>query len=212
MNRFPLTFRIFKRATDVVLAIPFAAIAMLLYPAIFIGNRLSGDRGPVLFRQERVGRNGELFRLIKFRSMRIDAEEILQNNEEVWDRYVENGFKLPPEEDIRITKFGRFLRKSSVDEMPQFWNILSGEMSCVGPRPLVPKEMDHLLLDPAHREAYLSVKPGVTGLWQISGRSTITGEDRARLDYSYVKNIGFKTDASILLRTPIAIFKAYGAH
>ena len=126
--------------------------------------------GPVLFRQKRLGLNGEPFTLYKFRTMRADAEQILKDSPSLYDKYLENNFKLPKGEDPRLAPLGRFLRATSLDEMPQLFNVFIGEMSLVGPRPIVPHEAvqygDSAML-------FMSAKPGMTGHWQVNGRSEI---------------------------------------
>jgi exopolysaccharide biosynthesis polyprenyl glycosylphosphotransferase len=164
------------------------------------------DRGPVLFRQIRVGRDGGQFAMLKFRSMVTDAEALLaalaQRNES-------NGMLFKMAEDPRITPPGRWLRKLSIDELPQLLNVLRGEMSLVGPRPALPSEVSRYDTDVSRR---LRVRPGITGLWQVSGRSDLSWEDTVRLDLYYVDNWSMLQDLTILARTLRAVFRSEGAY
>src|SRR5690606_9616350 len=164
---------------------------------------------PAVFRQERIGLGGRTFAMYKFRTMRADAEEQLHADPELWARYVANDYKLPAEMDARITPVGRFLRRSSLDELPQLLNVLAGSMSLVGPRPVVPGEIAKY---GDRAEAYLSVRPGLTGAWQVNGRSTVDYPDRVALDVEYVRTWNLWRDVTILARTPRAVISARGAH
>ena len=164
------------------------------------------DGGPVLFRQTRTGRHGEQFSCLKFRSMVVDAEAHLAR------LHAESGhdgglFKM--KEDPRITKPGRWLRRFSIDELPQLFNVVRGEMSLVGPRPPLPLEVASYEADTTRR---LRVRPGMTGLWQVSGRSDLSWEEAVRLDLYYVDNWSMVQDASILVRTVRAVFGRSGAY
>ena len=163
---------------------------------------------PVIFAQQRVGREGRLFRLYKFRSMVANAEEVLRASPLIYERYVAANFKLPEGEDPRITRLGRILRRTSLDELPQLWNVLRGDMSLVGPRPIVPDEIAEYgdYGTPSQR-----VKPGLTGLWQVSGRCTIRYPERARMDLRYVGERSLALDLQILLRTLPAVISRRGA-
>ena len=165
------------------------------------------DSGPVLFRQERLGLGGRTFTLLKFRSMRSDAEQILAADPELHRQYIANDFKLPPHQDPRISRLGRFLRKSSIDELPQFWNVLRGEMTMVGPRPIVPKEISQY--EP-YVDLLFSARPGLTGPWQVSGRNQIRYPERAFLDLDYVSSHSVSEDLSIALRTLPAVIRGRG--
>lgn len=164
----------------------------------------------VIYAQERVGKNGELFKCYKFRTMYPDAEnrlkQLLSSNAELkseWDTH----FKL--KNDPRITPIGRFLRKTSLDELPQLWNIWRGDMSVVGPRPVV---VDELYLYGAKASRYISVKPGLTGLWQVSGRNDLTYDERVKLDADYVDNLSFALDCKIILKTFAVMVTQKGAY
>jgi exopolysaccharide production protein ExoY len=163
---------------------------------------------PIFHAQERLGRGGGRFRLFKFRSMVADAEAVLRQSTELWDRYVQADFKLPAEEDARITPLGRVLRRTSLDELPQLWNVLRGDMSLVGPRAIVPEELAEY---GDYGRMLLRVKPGLTGLWQVSGRSTINYPERARIDLGYVHGRTLGQDLRILLRTLPAVIRQRGA-
>lgn len=185
-----------------------AVFLLLFLPLLlFVGVRIkSHDRGSVLFRQTRIGRNGEQFECLKFRTMCEDAEERLAG------LYAETGhadglFKM--ENDPRITAPGRWLRRYSIDELPQLINVLKGQMSLVGPRPPLPIEAAAYDLDTTRR---LHVRPGMTGLWQVSGRSDLTWDETVRLDLYYVDNWSMLQDLVILARTVGAVFSSRGAY
>jgi len=163
-------------------------------------------KGPVFFRQTRVGLGGREFDLMKFRSMVADADTMLRELSE----YNENdGLMFKMKQDPRITKVGSFLRKWSLDELPQLMNVLKGDMSLVGPRPPLPSEVAWYDQDVARR---LLVKPGMTGLWQVSGRSDLSWEDGIRLDLYYVENWSLATDVTILWKTVGAVAARRGAY
>jgi lipopolysaccharide/colanic/teichoic acid biosynthesis glycosyltransferase len=211
-----------KRAIDIVGSI----MALILFSPIFLLIAVAikaTSKGPILFRQKRIGQLGEPFVFLKFRSMTAG------NNDAVHKEYVRqliagkakpqpsngngngngNGvFKLT--EDSRITRVGAFLRRSSLDELPQFINVLKGEMSLVGPRPPIPYEVERY--DIWHRRRLLEVKPGITGLWQINGRSRVTFDEMVRLDLRYARSWSPWMDIKILLQTPRAVVLGEGAH
>ena len=139
----------------------------------------------------------------------MDAEEVLRNDPFLSRRYVENDYKLPPEEDPRVTRVGRFLRRTSLDELPQLFNVLLGDMSLVGPRPVVPDEIAHY---GAETRVFQAVKPGLTGHWQVSGRSDVVYPERAQLDIDYINNWGLARDLKILAGTVSAVLQRRGAH
>ncbi len=196
------------QAIDLVTAS--VGLVLGLVPALCIALLVKlTSRGPVFFVQERVGQGGELFRVYKFRTMRDGTHAAVLADEQLRAQYVQNGFKLPPD-DPRITPVGRFLRKTSLDEMPQLLNVLRGEMSMVGIRPLLEGEL--ALRPPYDQALYRMMRPGLTGLWQVMGRSTIGTTDRLELDRSYVENWSVVGDLKILFRTPIAILRTHQAH
>lgn len=176
-------------------------IGIFVVPAIYIE-----DPGPVIFKQKRVGRNGRFFYMYKFRSMYQDAEE---RKKELMAQNEMNGLMFKMENDPRITKVGGFIRKTSLDEFPQFFNVLKGDMSLVGTRP---PTVDEFRQYDAHHKRRLSLKPGITGLWQVSGRSDITDfEEVVRLDVEYIDNWSFNNDIKILFKTVKQIFKPEGS-
>jgi exopolysaccharide biosynthesis polyprenyl glycosylphosphotransferase len=197
----PLAKRCFDVAAAsaalVVLAIPMALVAMLVKVT---------SRGPVLFRQNRLGRDGETFQVLKFRSMVVDAEARLIDLRAANEA---DGplFKLA--DDPRVTKIGGFIRRTSIDELPQLWNVVRGEMSLVGPRPALASEADGWSPDLYNR---LRVRPGITGMWQVSGRSDANFDEYTRLDLYYVDNWSFLVDLGIVLRTIPSVLSARGAH
>ena len=181
----------------ILLSPVFAVVAFLVW---------RHDRGPVFFRQERVGKDGTFFPMLKFRSMRVGAEEMLPS---LLERSEGHGpmFKLPA--DPRITRIGAFLRRFSLDELPQLVNVLRGQMSLVGPRPLPVKEVESFGHDVRRRQL---VKPGMTGLWQINGRSDLSWEESVRFDLYYVENWSVMSDLMILWRTGRAVVDSSGAY
>jgi lipopolysaccharide/colanic/teichoic acid biosynthesis glycosyltransferase len=206
-----------KRSMDIVGS---AAALLLMSPvlaAVAVAIKFT-SKGPVLFRQERLGQYGRKFTVLKFRSMRTDCDP------KIHQQYVEQfiagkvegeaqGGKKPVfkiQEDPRVTPLGRFLRKSSLDEFPQFWNVLVGHMSLVGPRPPVPYE--YQAYDLWHRRRVLEIKPGITGLWQVKGRSRTRFDEMVRLDLKYARIWSIGLDVKILLQTPGAVLTGEGAH
>ena len=161
--------------------------------------------GPILFRQQRVGRGGRRFRMLKFRTMVVDAE---QRKAALADRNETDGF-FKITDDPRITRTGRLLRKTSLDEIPQFFNVLRGEMSIVGPRPLILDE-DQYVVSWARRR--LKLKPGMTGLWQVLGASDIPFDEMTKLDYVYVTNWSLREDLRLILLTLPALARARAAY
>jgi exopolysaccharide production protein ExoY len=196
-----------KRAVDIVVVLAILP-AVALVGAVVTILVATTSRGPILFSQERVGLGGRSFKMYKFRTMRPDAEGHLQQDTALWDEYVRNGYKIPAELDRRITKVGRFLRRSSLDELPQVLNVILGTMSLVGPRPIVPRELDNY---GPHRGAYLSVRPGITGAWQVNGRSDVSYAQRVEYDRQYIESWTLGRDLAILVRTPKAVVTARGA-
>lgn len=197
-----------KRLIDIVVS---ALGLVLTSPLLLVLGLLIKleSPGPVFFAQTRIGLHGRPFRCYKLRSMVKDAEERLRREPELYARYVANNFKLRPEEDPRITRIGRFLRATSVDELPQLWNVLKGEMSLVGPRPIVPEETRNY---GSLRGSYLTVKPGLTGYWQVAGRSEVDYPERAELDDFYVTHWSLWLDIQILFKTIGAILRRQGAY
>lgn len=194
-----------KRILDIVGSLVGIIVTLLVLPFVAIAIRLD-SHGPVFYKQKRIGLNGREFYLYKFRSMYTDADE---KKEELKKQNEMNGPMFKVSNDPRITKVGRFLRKSSIDELPQFFNILAGHMSLVGTRPPTPDEYAQYNL---HYRRRLSIKPGLTGLWQVSGRSDITSFDEVlKLDLHYIDNWSLGMDIKILLQTFVVIFQQRGA-
>ncbi len=194
-----------KRALDVVLSALALLVLSPLFLAVAIAIRLDSP-GPVFFRQRRVGMNGREFTLLKFRSMYQDAQarlDALRARNEV------SGPVFKMKDDPRVTRVGRFIRRTSVDELPQFWNVLRGQMSVVGPRPPIPSEVEQYERRHLRR---LSVKPGITCTWQVSGRSSIGFDRWMELDLSYIDNWSLWHDVKILARTIPAVLTGRGAH
>lgn len=198
-----------KRTVDLVVGIPLCALMVLAYPWVAVAVKLT-SRGPVLFRQVRIGRGGQPIIVYKFRSMHIDAEARLRADAELYQQYLANDFKLPESIDPRTTAVGRFLRRTSLDELPQAVCLVRGTMSAIGPRPIEPDQVSHLYGD--EPDCYLACKPGLTGLWQVSGRSHVVQDARARLDVDYALNWTLRRDIEILIRTVPAVLSAHGAH
>ena len=193
-----------KRAFDCVGS---AALLVVLAPVLGIVALAvrATSRGPVLFHQERVGRDGSLFRIHKFRTMVDDAEDLLID---LRDRNEADGPLFKMRDDPRVTRVGRWLRRTSLDELPQLWNVLRGEMSLVGPRPALPDECVQWTGQLFDR---LRVRPGITGMWQVSGRSDTSFGDYVRLDLYYVDNWSLLVDLSILVKTVPVVFARRGA-
>jgi Undecaprenyl-phosphate galactose phosphotransferase WbaP len=197
-----------KRTFDIVIAL---LLLMTLSPVLLaIAIAVARDGGPVVFGHPRVGRNGRVFKCLKFRSMVPNADavlkQLLETNAQAraeWDRE----FKL--KSDVRITRIGLFLRRTSLDELPQLLNVLRGEMSLVGPRPIVQKELPRYGKD---KVFYLMTRPGMTGLWQVSGRNNTDYATRVALDVSYVKEWSLLRDLKILFKTFNVVFRGDGAY
>lgn len=194
-----------KRVLDVLLAI--GAVIVAAIPMLLVAAAIKLDSpGPVLFRQKRVGRGGKEFVCLKFRSMGIDAEQRLQ---ELLERNEADGPLFKMKEDPRLTRVGKWLRRTSIDELPQIFNILRGEMSWVGPRPPTPDEVARYS-DWHHKR--LDVTPGLTGLWQVSGRSDLSFDEMVKLDLYYAENWSLTVDTMIILRTVPAVLRRKGAY
>jgi exopolysaccharide biosynthesis polyprenyl glycosylphosphotransferase len=197
--------RLVKRAVDIVLVILAAPWVALLTLVTALAIKLDTP-GPIFYSQERVGLNGKPFRVYKFRSMVVNADAL-------WHDLIRKTGDDPRHpkvpHDPRITRVGRWIRRFSLDEFPQIWNILRGEMSWVGPRPAIPEEVE--LYEPWHLQR-LRVLPGLTGLWQVSGRSEVPFEEMCLMDIYYIENWSLGLDAQIILRTIPIILLAHGAH
>ena len=193
-----------KRVIDIIGSLVGLIICGLV--SIFLAPLIKRDGGPAIFVQDRVGRNGRVFKFYKFRSMRVDAEEI---KKDLMSQNQMQGGMFKIENDPRITKIGHFIRKTSLDELPQFWNVLKGDMSLVGTRP---PTLDEYMKYTPEQKRRLSFKPGITGLWQISGRSNITNfDDVVKLDITYLDGWTIWKDIEILLKTIKVVFTKNGA-
>jgi exopolysaccharide biosynthesis polyprenyl glycosylphosphotransferase len=204
-NNINATGMLYKRALDIVGGLIGSVITIILYPFVGLAIKLDSP-GPVIFKQKRVSRNGRIFNLLKFRSMCQNAEELKKNlslqNEM-------NGAMFKVDKDPRVTRVGKWLRKTSLDEFPQFFNVLKGEMSLVGTRPPTPEEVEIYL--PQHLKR-ISIKPGITGLWQVSGRNLIKDFDKVvELDLKYLENWRFLDDIKIIFKTLFVVLKRKGA-
>jgi exopolysaccharide biosynthesis polyprenyl glycosylphosphotransferase len=196
---------LFKRAFDVISS----SVAILLLSPAFIATAIAvklDSPGPIFFRQTRVGKNGRPFKMLKFRSMRVDAEDRLASLQALNEA---SGPVFKMRNDPRVTRVGRFIRRTSLDELPQFLNVFSGEMSIVGPRPPVPGEVKKYQRWQRRR---LSVKPGITCTWQVSGRSDISFDQWMKLDLEYIDTWSLWQDIQICLRTVPAVLLSRGAH
>ncbi len=202
-------YKALKRMADIGGAIIGSIFVFPLMIGIGIANFLVNDKGPIFYTQNRIGKNGKEFKMYKFRSMVVGADEILEeyleNNAEAREEYRINK-KL--KNDPRITRVGNFIRKTSLDEFPQFINVLKGEMSLVGPRPYLPKETEDM---GKYLDYITPVKPGITGFWQISGRNELTFQERLELDKEYFKRKSITMDLKILFKTVLKVFNKEGA-
>lgn len=210
----------FKRAIDIAISLAGLAIFSPLFLIISLLIKLT-SRGPVFFRQERLGQFGRKFTFLKFRSMHVDNDDsihrkyiknlIVQKNdghEDGNESIQKNVYKI--QGDPRVTLIGKFLRKTSLDELPQFINVLKGDMSLVGPRPPIPYEYDDYKL--WHTKRVIEVKPGITGLWQVEGRSSTTFDEMVRLDLKYIREWSIWLDIKIILKTPWVVLMGKGAY
>lgn len=196
----------FKRCFDFLFAIALLPVLVPVIAILYVLTRMQGGAG--FFAHERIGQDGQRFKCLKIRTMVPDAEARLAvylsenpDAKEEWDRTQ----KLT--DDPRVTAVGRFLRRTSLDELPQLWNVLRGEMSFVGPRPVTEPELDRYGL---HKRAYLSLKPGITGVWQVEGRSNGCYDERLRMDQSYMNSIGLLYDLRLIMRTALVVVSPTG--
>lgn len=198
-------YRFFKRMLDIVASV----IGLIVLSPVFLIVSLAikaEDRGPIFYSQVRLGKGQRPFKMYKFRSMIVDADKKL---EKLLEQNEVEGAMFKMKEDPRITKVGRFTRKHSLDELPQLWNVLIGEMSLVGPRPPLEREVaDYSEYD----KQRLIVKPGCTGFWQVTARNDVDFEGMVRLDLEYIERSGILFDIGILFRTVAIVFKPNGAY
>jgi exopolysaccharide biosynthesis polyprenyl glycosylphosphotransferase len=194
-----------KRAIDII----GASGALLMLAPLLVGVAIAiklTSPGPVFFRQKRVGHMGELFEMLKFRSMRQDADRLKQ---QLMEQNEATGPAFKMKNDPRITPIGRFIRKYSIDELPQLWHVLMGTMSLVGPRPVVPEEAADY--QEWHRKRF-EVKPGLTCIWQVQGRSDVTFDEWMRMDVEYVETRSLMLDLTLLVKTVPAVLTGRGAY
>ena len=206
-----IIYLIIKRIFDILVGIIGTAVVIQLTIVIWILRKIyKEDDGPLFYEQLRYGNDGKKFRIYKFRSMCVDADkklkEYLANNDEARKEFEENQ-KL--KNDPRITKIGDFLRKTSIDELPQLINVLKGEMSLIGPRPIVDGEIEKY---GTNKDKFLSVKPGLTGYWAANGRNNITYSERIKMELYYVDNMPFGLDLKIFFKTIVSVIKKEGAN
>jgi exopolysaccharide production protein ExoY len=197
-----------KRIVDIAAALLFFVAFSWLYILLCLGVLLTSG-APVLYSQKRCGKNGTIFRFYKFRSMIRNSAAVLENHleenpnaKQQWTDFQ----KL--ENDPRITRFGSFIRRTSLDELPQFWNVLKGDMSLIGPRPCMVNQRE---LYGAHWAHYCAVRPGLTGLWQVSGRNKLNYKQRVALDVQYVETLSVHRDISIFIRTAWVVLTGHGS-
>ena len=204
-NKSFLVYNFFKRSFDIISASIGILFLLPLFIVLAILVKLD-SKGPIFFSHKRIGKNGKIIGIYKFRSMVSNSEEIFKNFTEEQKMEFEKNFKL---DDVpRITKIGGFLRKTSLDELPQLLNIIKGDMSVVGPRPIVRAEVEKYGVC---ADKLFSVKPGLTGFWQANGRSDTTYEERVQMDMYYIDNRSFLLDIRIILKTVISVIRKEGA-
>jgi lipopolysaccharide/colanic/teichoic acid biosynthesis glycosyltransferase len=210
--------RLVKRAIDIAGSLAALLLLSPVLAAIAVAIKLT-SKGPVLFRQGRVGQHGVVFQFLKFRSMRTDSDPRMHRefvNEFIRTSSISSSSGRAPAkvykitDDPRVTRVGAILRKTSLDELPQFWNVLKGQMSLVGPRPPIPYELESYRT--WHKRRIFEVKPGITGLWQVHGRSRTTFDEMVRLDLRYARTWSLLLDLKILIQTPRAIVSGEGAY
>lgn len=202
-----------KRTLDIIFAIILIILFLPVWIIIPILIKLDSSGG-IFFWQERIGKNKKIFKILKFRTMVADAEEYWKKNPVLYEKFKKLSWKLTLEEDPRITKVGKILRQTSIDEFPQLYNILMGDMSLVGPRPIRKLEIADAVkrygkgIKPTIDES-LTVKPGLTGAWQVSGRNTIPWDQRVKMDADYAKRKNLLDDFAIIIKTPLAMISKW---
>ena len=208
-----LTFDVAKRLIDICGSLAFIIVFSPIYiiTAFLIWHH---DKGSPIYLQIRMGQNGKPYKAYKFRSMVMNADEIMKQNADLYNQLRSGTNKV--KDDPRITKVGKFIRKYSIDEFAQMFNVLFGQMSIIGPRPLRPDEYQ-LACDVSQEQKQklqqiITAKPGITGLWQVSGRSNITFDKRLDLEVNYAKSRSLLLDLQIAIKTPLAILKGEGAY
>lgn len=199
------TYKYTKRILDIVISIIGFVLLLPIFGIISLCIKID-SKGPVLFKHKRIGKNGKELYIYKFRTMVENAEDMIKNfSPEQMKEFKEN-YKL--KNDSRITSVGKFLRKTSLDELPQLLNIIKGELSIVGPRPVIEEELEKY---GENKKKFVSVTPGLTGYWAANGRSCTSYEQRMKLELYYVDNVSFKLDTKIILKTALIVLKRQGA-
>lgn len=206
-------YKIIKRIVDIIGALVGCLILLPLTIGIWIANIIAKDNGPIFYVHRRIGKDGKEFNMYKFRTMCNKAHDMVKDEETMKRHFTEEQIKEWKEnykidDDPRITKMGKFLRKTSIDEMPQVINILKGELSIIGPRPVTEEELEKYGND---KERFLSVTPGLTGYWAANGRSDTDYNERMKMELYYVDNISLKLDLKIFFKTIITVLKREGA-
>lgn len=196
----------FKRVIDIFGSLIGLTLLSPLFLVVAILMKKDEPHGPIFFSQTRIGKSGKPFKMYKFRSMCVDAEDKLS---ELLEQNEVEGAMFKMKEDPRITKVGKVIRKFSIDELPQLWNVLIGEMSLVGPRPPLVREV---AVYAEYDKQRLLVKPGCTGLWQVSGRNEVGFDEMVELDLSYIRSMSIKNDLIIMVKTVGVMFKPNGAY
>lgn len=208
-----MSYEPLKRSLDIAVALLLSLIFLpiwLIVPALIVLT----SPGPILYRHKRVGKDGKEFFMYKFRSMVVEADEILHKQDKaLLKKFKAGDWKLEAKDDPRITPLGRILRSLTIDEFPQIYNVLVGDMSMVGPRAYLKRELTEQVkkypITKKHMDMVMKVKPGITGLWQVSGRNEVTFDKRAALDAQYVKDMSLWTDLTILFQTPKAMISKW---
>lgn len=201
--------KVLKRILDIIGGVIGTILLIPLTIILYISNLIANDKGPVFYKQKRIGKDGKVFLMYKYRSMVVDADKklnkYLKENKEARKEY---GKYKKLKNDPRVTKVGEFIRKTSIDEFPQFINVLKGDMSLVGPRPYLRREKRDL---GEKYKTIVSVKPGITGYWQVNGRSQTDFNERIRMDVDYVRDQNLWSDIKFIIKTVLNILKKEGA-
>lgn len=208
MNKKQRLYLPFKRFIDISGSIVGLILLSPLFVILMIAQKIVEPKAPIFYKHKRVGYHKRPFIMYKFRSMRADADTYFERHPEDWDEFVQNDYKFPAGTDPRVTRWGRILRRTSLDELPQLWNVLKGQMSIVGPRPVTEPELEYY---GDQVDKFLSVRPGMLGLWQAKGRADILYPERADIDLEYVDNIGWWSDWAIVFKNLAVVLSRKGA-
>ena len=200
-------YKVCKRTIDIIGSFLGIIVLSPIFLIVAIAIKMEDPKGKIIFGHKRVGKDGKLFPCLKFRSMFANAEEMKKNFTPAQKKEYAETFKL--KDDPRITKVGKFIRKTSLDELPQLFNILKGDMTIVGPRPIVTDELKYY---GEYDKYYMAVKPGLTGLWQVSGRSDTSYDERVELDMEYIKTRNTTKDIYIMIMTVVKVLKREGSY